>query len=137
LFDIVGIESPCVDLLLNSDAYPIRGGSIELNSYGWQGGGKVSTGMIAAARLGAKAAAMGKVGDDSLGRFCIDDFKRHGIDCENLLIQPNKTTTLSVVLSDRESRSFLVKHGTWLDKSRRIKSIAHLQYKISLYLKTD
>lgn len=112
MVDIVGIESPCVDLLLHTESFPLRGGSIPLRAYGRQGGGKVSTGMVAAARLGAKAAAMGRVGNDSLGQFCIDDFMRHGIDCSHMRILPDKTSTLSVVLTDPENRSFLVNHGT-------------------------
>ena len=43
----------------------------------WQGGGKVASGMVAAARLGLCCGIMGNVGDDKYGTFCLRDFQDH------------------------------------------------------------
>ena len=55
-FDIFGLDSPCMDLNANLNALPQRNGGARLNDLSWQGGGKVSSGMVAAARLGVTAA---------------------------------------------------------------------------------
>lgn len=103
-FDIVGIEMPCIDLNLNVEKFPTSNGGARVLQTSWQGGGKVASGMVAAARLGANCAIMGAVGDDIYGRFCVKDFKAHGIDVEYLKMRENSTTGMSVVLSNYEDR---------------------------------
>jgi sulfofructose kinase len=102
-FDVVGIDSPCVDLALNLDKFPGPNDSEKVQDYSWQGGGKVATGMIAAARLGAKGAIIGQVGDDKYGRFCVDDFKSHHIDTAYLLERNGKTTNFDIVVSNKKT----------------------------------
>ena len=58
-FEIAGYDMPCVDLAVNVDVFPKPNGGTGINAMSWQGGGKVATGMVAAARLGAKCAMMG------------------------------------------------------------------------------
>ena len=52
-FEVVGIDCPCVDLAVNVDVYPDSNGAEQIQNISWQGGGKVATGIVAAARLGA------------------------------------------------------------------------------------
>ena len=113
-FDVVGLDTPCMDLLLNVDHLPQPDQGGRVNELSWQGGGKVSTGLVAAARLGAKAAIIGSVGDDGYGRFCRQDFDRHGIDTRHLRLREGRATNLSVALSDRHSggRSILSHPGS-------------------------
>ena len=59
MFDIVGIDYPCVDLNVNVDELPGSNGVTLINNLSWQGGGKVASGLTAAARLGAKCAILG------------------------------------------------------------------------------
>ena len=103
-FQVAGIDMPCIDLALSVDQFPKPNGGQQVNSASWQGGGKVATGMVAAARLGAKCAIMGAVGEDNYGKFCIEDFKAHGIDVSGMQVQQGKTTSLSIVISDKETR---------------------------------
>ena len=103
-FQVAGIDMPCIDLALSVDQFPKPNGGQRVNSASWQGGGKVATGMVAAARLGAKCAIMGAVGEDNYGKFCIEDFKSHGIDVSGMQVQQGKTTSLSIVISDKETR---------------------------------
>ena len=58
-FDVVGIDSPCMDLAVNVQHFPKANGGEQIKELSWQGGGKVASGMVAAARLGAKCAIMG------------------------------------------------------------------------------
>ncbi len=113
-FEIAGYDMPCVDLAVNVDVFPKPNGGTGINAMSWQGGGKVATGMVAAARLGAKCAMIGAVGSDDYGEFCLRDFERHGIDISGMKTRQGETTSLSIVLSDRETqgRSIVYRSGT-------------------------
>jgi sugar/nucleoside kinase (ribokinase family) len=113
-YDAVGIDMPCIDLNLVMQNFPRPGGGESVRQLSWQGGGKVASGMVACARLGIKCAMMGCAGDDAFGRFIINDFIRHGISVESFKVHKNDTSSLSVVLSDRETsnRTFIFRMGT-------------------------
>jgi len=116
MYDVVGIDMPCMDLNVNLSNFPTPDSGERINQLSWQGGGKVATGMVACARLGAKCAMMGCAGDDIFGQFIISDFKRHGIDTSAIKIRPGDTSSLSVVLSESAagSRTILSKGGSAL-----------------------
>lgn len=113
MYDVVGIDMPCVDFVLNIPAMPKPDSSMHFQRLSFQGGNKVSTGLVAAARMGAKCAILGAVGDEQFGHFCVNDFTRHGID-SMLQMRKGETTALCFVLSDDESRgrSILYHPGT-------------------------
>ena len=103
MFDIVGLDAPNIDLLLNLEEFPEPDGFSPVRECSWQGGGKVATGMVAAARLGAKCAMLGSVGDDAYGRFILDDFIRHGVDVDGMAVRRGKRSHMATVISDRKS----------------------------------
>jgi len=113
-YQIAGYDMPCVDLAVNVDVFPKPNGGTGVRDLSWQGGGKVATGMVAAARLGAKCAMLGAVGDDDYGKFVLRDFERHGIDVSGMQVKAGQTTSLSIVISDRETagRSIVYRSGT-------------------------
>lgn len=113
MYDVVGIDMPCFDFAINLSTLPKPNSSQHFQELSFQGGNKVSTGMVAAARLGAKCAMAGAVGGDVFGRFCLEDFERHGIACQ-VKVRKGETTALSFVLSDQETqgRSILYHPGT-------------------------
>ena len=112
-FDIFGIESGCLDLNVCIDEMPELNRGTRVTDLSWQGGGPVSSGMVAAARLGAKCTLSGTVGSDFYGRMQYNDFVRHGINLSNFIIREGKTTSLDVVLAEKKSmtRTFLFKVG--------------------------
>lgn len=112
-FDVVGIDTPCMDLAVNVQTIPAANAAEPVNNISFQGGGKVATGMVAAARLSARGAIVGSVGDDSYGRFCAEDFERHGIDTAHLIRRKGENTLFDVVISDRDTmgRSILYFRG--------------------------
>ena len=113
-FDAVGIDTPCVDLAANVDTYPGSNETELVNEVSWQGGGKVGTGLAAAARLGIHGAVLGSVGDDSYGRFCDEDFRRHGLNTDGLKLRAGRTTNFDIIVSNKETmeRAILVHRGT-------------------------
>jgi len=103
--DILGIDTPCVDLLVNLNHLPKPDECYPMQEMSWQGGGKVATALTAAARLGASCGIIGVVGNDVYGNFCRKDFERHGVDTQFLYQQESTRTPFSLVLSDRETGS--------------------------------
>lgn len=113
-YQIAGADDPCVDFAVAVPTFPEPNGTMRMTGASWQGGGKVATGMVASARLGAKCAILGAVGDDNYGKFCIEDFKAHHVDVSHFEVQEGKTTSLSVVISNKQSqeRSIVYDPGT-------------------------
>ena len=113
-FEVAGYDMPCVDLAVNVDVFPKPNGGTGVRAMSWQGGGKVASGMVASARLGARCAMLGAVGSDEYGQFCLRDFERHGNDVAGMKTREGETTSLSIVISDRETngRTIVYRHGT-------------------------
>lgn len=114
MFDIIGIDSSCVDHIVTLDRMPHKDEEIEINKQSWQGGGKVATALTAASRLGAKTALMGILGDDAFGRFLVRDLARDGVDVSHLLMETGAASDYCISLAERETstRTFLVEWGT-------------------------
>ena len=58
-----------------------------------QGGGPAATAAVAAARLGARTAFVGKVGDDARGENIVAEFRKEGVDVAFLLIEEGATSS--------------------------------------------
>lgn len=112
--DILGIDIPCMDLLINLDHLPQPNESFAMREMSWQGGGKVASALTAAARLGASCGIIGVVGEDAFGDFCRMDFERHCIDTRYLYQKKEVRTPFSLVLSDIQTggRNIIWKQGT-------------------------
>lgn len=109
--DVVGIDNPMLDMLLHVDRIPCTNSYEKMKLYSFQGGGPVSTALVALGRLGAEAGMVGIVGMDHFGAFCVDDFKRHNVDTSHVKSEPGVNTTLSVCIVEKETsgRSFIIK----------------------------
>jgi sugar/nucleoside kinase (ribokinase family) len=68
-----------------------------------QGGGVVATAMVTCARLGLRAAYVGKVGADALGREVGDELAREGVDVSGLVRDPAAPTRFTIGLVERGS----------------------------------
>ena len=99
--DIVSIGEVLIDLTQRgTDAQGIP-------QYSANPGGAPANLAVAAARLGAKTAYIGRVGTDSFGKFlktCLDE---NGVNTEGMSMDPARPTTLAVVSVDSTGeRSF-------------------------------
>lgn len=104
----IAIGMPVSDYLLNYDRIPAHDRPYRLLAHSWQYGGKVSTGICAAGRLGVSCGIAAVVGDDADGHAQKRDFARNGVDTAHLILDPAFETPYCIALSDRESgqRSF-------------------------------
>lgn len=97
-YDLIGIGSAVYDTLLFTHGFPAEDEKIRADAILNQGGGPCSTALCAAAKLGARAAFIGAVGDDTAGHAISDDLTHWGVDTTHLLHRAGQTSTQSFVL---------------------------------------
>lgn len=74
-----------------------------------EGGGPVATGLAAASKLGARAAYLGKVGDDYFGERIIDNFEEYGVVTDHARRPKGSTSEVVIALVEEETgrRTFI------------------------------
>ncbi len=94
MFDIVSLGEILIDLTQRGVT---RLGFPELVA---NPGGAPANLAVAAARLGASAAFIGKVGHDRFGRLLRETLEKNGVNADELREDPEESTTLAVVTID-------------------------------------
>jgi sugar/nucleoside kinase (ribokinase family) len=108
--DIVGIGSPVMDLLINVPFLPVEEGGTRATDIFHQGGGNCASAMATAARLGARAGMIAKIGGDAIGDFIVRDFQYNGVDTSGIIREgPDSVSSYIVALSeiDKGTRKFI------------------------------
>jgi sugar/nucleoside kinase (ribokinase family) len=108
-WDILGLGCVAVDDLLYLDTFPQPDTKVRVQRRDRQGGGLTGNALVAAARLGARCAFGGTLGDDEESRFVLDNFRREGIDVTPARIMPAARPIHSTILVDttRQTRTIL------------------------------
>ena len=107
-YDIVTLSNLCVDIVVPVETLPKAdpGERAKLlknltdrppSTDAWEVGGNTNT-LIAAARLGMKAAAVGQVGKDVYGGFLVDVLKHEGVDTILPIVSPSSNDAISTLL---------------------------------------
>ncbi|MBN1350887.1 sugar kinase [candidate division KSB1 bacterium] len=102
-FDCVGFGLCASDYLCLLPEYPALDQKTELIAFAKNGGGPVPTAMVTLARLGARSAFIGKVGDDAEGRYIIDELQKEGVDTGGVRIDPESATPQAFIWIDNPS----------------------------------
>jgi sugar/nucleoside kinase (ribokinase family) len=112
-FDIVVVGELNADLILRGDVTPAFG-QVEkiIDEATLTIGSSSAIFACGAARLGLRAAFIGKVGDDEFGRFMLRELDQHGIATSGVVIDPTIPTGLSVILSRPADRAILTHLGS-------------------------
>ncbi len=112
--DIVGIGVCTVDHLVTVPRLPHRNENMQARNYMRQPGGLASCSLVAAARLGARAKIISRIGDDALGEYIRQDLQREGVDVSLLLEEAGSESHVSVILVDEQSgdRSIITRPPT-------------------------
>ncbi len=111
--DVIACGNPVMDIIVNIDRRPGKNEGMDVRDLSWQYGGKVATGIVAAARLSERPCAMmGTIGAQS-GQFIKRDFMRHNVDVSHLYDDPTGQSQLCLVIAiaEDESRNFYNKRG--------------------------
>ena len=104
-FDVLGLGSCAVDEILYVPAYPPADRKVEVRAYERHCGGLAATALVAAARLGARAAFAGTLGRDHLSHFVRDTLTREGVDISRLITRRDAGPVHSVIVVDETKRT--------------------------------
>ena len=110
--DVFGIGTLAMDVIKRVDRLPEADGFCLVRSTQTQPGGSCTNVLTQLARLGARCAFQGAVGDDKLGQAVHDSLVGEGIDAERLAVRPGQTTLHTTVLvDDAGQRAILLEIG--------------------------
>ena len=104
-FDILGLGCVAVDDLLYVPEYPRPDEKIRVSRRERQGGGLTGTALVAAARLGARCAYAGVLGDDELSAFIEDRFRQEGVDITHVRRRQGARPIHSTIVVDESTQT--------------------------------
>lgn len=107
-FDVVVVGSINQDLTLFTRRHPRPGETVLGREHRWSGGGKGANQAVAAARLGAQTAFIGRIGDDEPGRALQASLNAEGIDLSCFGTDPDSPSGLAVITVDDEAENSIV-----------------------------
>ena len=98
---ILGLGSCGIDYLaqLDGDDFPRPDGKYRASSLVVCGGGNVSNGLTAAARLGASCALVSKLGRDANGRNALAELETDGVRCEGVFVDGERSPFTYVLIA--------------------------------------
>ena len=82
--------------------YPVADAKAQVLRRERQCGGLTATALVTAARLGARCAYAGALGEDDLSRFVLDRFSREGVDTRWLVRHPTARPVASTIVVDSQ-----------------------------------
>lgn len=104
-FDVVGIGGATVDHLNVVEKFPEKDTKVVPVESSLQGGGQAANAIACLARLGAKTAMIGTVGEGPIGQFAIDTLKDEGVYTGCMEAQKGKAPALSSIIIEKENGS--------------------------------
>ncbi len=102
-WDVLGFGAVAVDDLIYVERFPPPDGKAPVCTARREAGGLAGTALAAAARLGARAAYCGVLGDDELSRFTRDELARYGVDCTPIMTNPDARPIHSTIVVEQET----------------------------------
>lgn len=110
-FDVLGIGTAAVDDLIFVQHYPAADSKVDILSSQRQGGGQTATAMVAAARLGARAAFCCQLGDDDLSDFTLRELEKEGVHTGHCVRTPDGNPYHSLIIVDSTTHSRTILHS--------------------------
>jgi sulfofructose kinase len=77
---VVGVGINATDMVIRLPRFPTVDSKVEVTSADRKAGGQVASAIVACRRWGLPARYVGKIGDDSAGRFQIEEMRREGVE---------------------------------------------------------
>jgi sulfofructose kinase len=105
VLDILGLGCVAVDDLLYVAAYPAPDTKVQVRHRERQCGGLTGTALVAAARLGARCAYAGVLGEDDDSRFVRETFRREGVLVDYLVSRPGARPIHSTIIVDEDRQT--------------------------------
>ena len=105
---IVVLGSLNMDLVVRVNRLPAWGETLAGGDLATVPGGKGANQAVAAARLGARVAMVGRVGDDAFGRRLLEGLAADGVDAARVLVTPEVATGTAAIFVDAAGRNAIV-----------------------------
>jgi len=96
-----------MDLVMRADRLPIPGETLQ-GDFAMYLGGKGFNQAVAARRLGADIAVIGRVGDDDFGAAFLDALDAEGIDRRGVSIDPETGTGVASIVVDADGENAII-----------------------------
>ncbi len=106
--DIVVIGSLNADLVVRAAHFPAPGQTIQGEDLATIPGGKGANQAVAAARLGASVAMIGRVGADAFGSMLIENLKQNHVDARHVLRDGSAATGTAIIVVDSAGENSIV-----------------------------
>jgi ribokinase len=97
-WDVVVIGGANTDYLIRGATVPEPGQTVEGSEFQMAAGGKGANQAVAAARLGARVAFVGRVGADSRGTELLTQLHAKGVDCRHVLRDRRHATGAALIM---------------------------------------
>ena len=105
---IVVAGSLNIDLVVKAPRAPEAGETIRGHDFKIVPGGKGANQAVAAARLGADVAMVGRVGGDAFGPVLINNMAAQGVNTEHITTDPDVSTGVAVIVVDDRGQNRIV-----------------------------
>ncbi len=103
VFDLVGLGASTLDILSLVDHFPAGRDNQRAQAMVIEGGGPIATAIVAAARLGSRAAMIDTIGDDWAAALVLRGLQADGVDTACLERHPGHTTAISTIVVSAET----------------------------------
>jgi len=97
-----------IDLVTLAHRFPEAGETVVGDRFLTYPGGKGANQAVAAARMGARTAMVGRVGSDVFGQQLKDSLSSSGIDVEGVAVEPDTTSGIAVINIDASSQNRII-----------------------------
>ncbi len=108
---VIVVGSVNVDLVVSTARLPLPGETVTGGRFARHHGGKGGNQAVAAARLGARTAFVGAIGDDAFGKEARAALAAEGIDLRELVTLEHEATGVALILVDARGENCIAVAG--------------------------
>lgn len=109
--NVLVVGSLNADLVVKSPRFPQPGETISGEDLQIIPGGKGANQAVAAARLGAHVAMIGRVGSDSFAPFLVENLRSNQVDTSQVIVDGSATGTAIIVVDSNGQNSIVLSPG--------------------------
>lgn len=106
--NIVVIGSINTDMVVRTPKIPTAGETLLGHSFISTGGGKGANQAVAAARLNGQVCLVGKIGDDTLGKTAIDNFRKEKLDTNHISVDQKLPSGVAFIVVNERGENIIV-----------------------------
>jgi ribokinase len=123
-WDVVVVGGANTDYLVRGDSLPKPGETIQGDDFQGAIGGKGANQAVAASRMGARVAFVGRVGNDARGDQFMEELDREGVDTSFIACTDHKPTGVALIMVDARGQKQILtapgaNHDVRLDDIKR------------------